>query len=282
MLARVKRAYYGYGAKVNKSLPNPFTMNVTNRFPIPAFVHHNPHSEFPCLLVCEHASNYIPPEYGALGLSESEVAAHIGWDIGARELLDHLVQALECTGVQCNYSRLLIDCNRPLEVASSIPAASEIYAVPGNRDLCDLERQHRIEHIYKPFHAAVESQVQRLKAKHSVFPVIGIHSFTPVFHGAQRPWQFSLMWKEESPFVQALIEYFETHDIRDTVGFNEPYSGKTIRAQTTEYYADIHHLPTAIFEVRQDLLSSQEGVEYWSGIIQAAVYSAMQAVQIQR
>ena len=35
------------------------------------------------LLLCDHASNRIPAEFGRLGLPEGELERHIAWDIGA-------------------------------------------------------------------------------------------------------------------------------------------------------------------------------------------------------
>jgi N-formylglutamate deformylase len=87
------------------------------------------------------------------------------------------------------------------------------------------------------------------------------------------------MWKQESPFVNALIEHFEKHEISSVVGFNEPYSGKTIRAHTVEYYADVYQLPTVIFEVRQDLLGDAYAIERWSNIIKLAIFDALSALE---
>ena len=207
-------------------------MSNSHPFSIPASTIHNEQAETPCLLVCEHASNYIPAHYQNLGLDEQTLNEHICWDPGAHLLTQSLSEELECCAVASNYSRLLIDCNRPIDVASSIPDVSEIYHIPGNVQLCERERDLRIEHVYHPFHATVLAHVERLKLTHHRFPVVGIHSFTPIFHGQQRPWKFSLMWKEECPFVEHLIRYLSNHELADEIGFNEPYSAKTIRAQT--------------------------------------------------
>lgn len=37
----------------------------------------------PIVLLCEHASNYIPARYARLGLTESDLERHIAYDIGA-------------------------------------------------------------------------------------------------------------------------------------------------------------------------------------------------------
>ena len=37
----------------------------------------------PFVLVCDHASNHLPPQYGTLGLAEADMLRHIAWDPGA-------------------------------------------------------------------------------------------------------------------------------------------------------------------------------------------------------
>ncbi|MBI4046718.1 MAG: N-formylglutamate amidohydrolase, partial [Devosia nanyangense] len=43
----------------------------------------NAEGRSPFVLVCDHASNRIPPEYGDLGLTPSERVSHVAWDPGA-------------------------------------------------------------------------------------------------------------------------------------------------------------------------------------------------------
>ena len=73
------------------------------------------------VLLCEHASNHIPGEYGQLGLDASHLQRHIAWDIGAAEVTRHLSRLLDAPAFLSGYSRLLIDLNRPLGTKGSIP-----------------------------------------------------------------------------------------------------------------------------------------------------------------
>ena len=57
---------------------------------------------------------------------------HIALDIGIAGLGRLLADALDATLIQQNYSRLVIDCNRPPGAATSIPEVSELTPVPGN------------------------------------------------------------------------------------------------------------------------------------------------------
>lgn len=239
-----------------------------------AYTVYNEGSTAPCILVCEHASNYIPSPYNNLGLAPEVVNEHIAWDPGALAVTQRLAIELDCTAVASNYSRLLIDCNRPVDVASSIADVSEHYEIPGNRSLSEEERNRRVDYIYQPFHSALEAQVLRLKALHPRVPVIGIHSFTPVFHGEARPWKFSLMYANHCEFVNGLRDYLHQHEIAPHIGYNEPYCAKTIRAHTTEYYGNTHSLPAVIFEVRQDLLQSDTQIERWADLIANTVRHA--------
>src|SRR5258708_7459989 len=84
-----------------------------------------PHGAPAFVLNCDHASRRIPRALGTLGLSESALATHIAWDIGAARVAQLLSEKLDATLLLQNYSRLVIDCNRPLTAADSMPSRSE-------------------------------------------------------------------------------------------------------------------------------------------------------------
>ncbi|MDP1910741.1 MAG: hypothetical protein Q8K85_20765, partial [Hyphomicrobium sp.] len=46
------------------------------------------------LILCDHASNDMPPEYGLLGLEPSQLKRHIAYDIGAEGVVRRLAEAL--------------------------------------------------------------------------------------------------------------------------------------------------------------------------------------------
>src|SRR5580658_8999921 len=99
--------------------------------PAPVSVH-NANGQSPFLLVADHAGNLTPRALGRLGLVEAELQRHIAWDIGIAGLGRLLADTLDATLIQQNYSLLVIDCNRPLNAASSIPEISENTAIPDN------------------------------------------------------------------------------------------------------------------------------------------------------
>ena len=77
------------------------------------------------MLVPDHAGNINPRALGRLGIAEAERERHIAWDIGTADLGRLLADALGAKLIKQNYSRLVIDCNRPLDAATSIPDVSE-------------------------------------------------------------------------------------------------------------------------------------------------------------
>ena len=91
----------------------------------------NPDGASDILLVCEHALPRIPRQLAHLGLPKEERLRHIGWDIGALALARDLSVRLDAALFHTNYSRLVVDCNRPLDNPSLIPKISETTAVPG-------------------------------------------------------------------------------------------------------------------------------------------------------
>ena len=146
----------------------------------PAYTLSREDSDHPLILVCEHASRFIPAGLNDLGLSQEAAREHIAWDIGALTLAEGLSRALGATLLAANYSRLLVDLNRPLQAPDSIPAQSEIYQVPGNRDLDEATREYRRQSLFEPFHSRLTDLIDERVAQGRPVRVVGIHSFTPV------------------------------------------------------------------------------------------------------
>ena len=58
-------------------------------------VTHNPASEAPWLFLCDHAGNRIPESLDMLGLPQTEIDRHIGWDLGILEVARGIADRLE-------------------------------------------------------------------------------------------------------------------------------------------------------------------------------------------
>ena len=113
----------------------------------PPFILHRAQGSSPFVLVADHAGQAIPAALGDLGLPAGEIDRHIGWDIGIAGVLRGLSPLLDAWAIEQVYSRLVIDCNRPLGSPTLMPETSDGTVVGGNAGLDQARRQARIEAI---------------------------------------------------------------------------------------------------------------------------------------
>lgn len=223
------------------------------------------------VLLCEHASNVVPPEYAALGLPAEDLVRHIAWDIGAAALARGLAGRLDAPLFLGGYSRLVIDLNRPPGAPTSIPTVSEATVIPGNLDLTAAERARREAAWFHPFHDRVAALLDRRRAAGRPAVVVGVHSFTPVFLGIPRPWHAGILYGAAVGFGRALAARLAAEEGL-VVGDNEPYR---IEPETHDYTVPVHGdargLDSVLLEVRQDLLGTPEGIEAWVARLAAAL-----------
>jgi predicted N-formylglutamate amidohydrolase len=226
--------------------------------PVP-FVIMNGNSSSPILLVCDHASRRFPTALGNMGLDPVALRCHLALDIGAGALTERLATSLSATAVLCQYSRLVVDCNRQLMDPSAFLEFGDGIIIPGNRNLHPEEKKQRADEIYWPYHNAVTSQVERLQSAGRPPIFIAVHSFTPVLNGESRSCELGVLWDTDRVTAEIFV-----HDLREAgfnVGDNEPYSGKAPHDFTIDHHAELIGLPHVGLEVRQDLIDDDQGVE---------------------
>ena len=220
----------------------------------------------PVVLVCDHASNAIPATYATLGLDASHLARHIAWDPGALPVALGLSDMLDAPLVAAGLSRLMIDCNRPLDAPDLIPEVSETTAIPGNAGLDAAERARRIAMSHEPFHAAIDAlMAERLSAGLPTW-LISVHSFTPVYHGVRRPWQVGILHDDDERLSRPMIAALAATDGL-TVGDNQPYSPADRVYYTLERHARSRGLPCAMIEIRNDEIGDEAGQARWAELL---------------
>jgi predicted N-formylglutamate amidohydrolase len=237
---------------------------------VPAVTAENEDGTSPYVLLCEHASNYIPARYADLGLHGPDLRRHIAWDIGAADVARLLSRRLDAPLFLSGYSRLLIDCNRPLLTPTSIPTRSEDTEIPGNHGLTADERQRRADAFFTPFHERITMALDRRARAGTRTIVVGMHSFTPVFRGVARPWHAGVLYAAAAPFGQALVARLAA-DPGLNVGDNQPYQIGPDTDYTVPIHGDRRGISAALIEVRQDLIDSEAGVEEWAQRLTAAL-----------
>lgn len=232
----------------------------------------NPAGDASLVLCCDHASNAVPAHMAGLGLPRSELDRHIGWDIGAAAVTRHLAARFGCPAFLSGYSRLIIDCNRPLDSPTSIPAESDGTLVPANQRLGDAERRLRQAFFFAPYHQAIACFLERQLAAGGTIPIfVSMHSFTPVMKGVARPWQLGLLFEHDRRLVAPLRRAFLALDPSLTIGENEPYAIKGPSDYSIPVHGERRGLPHIELEARQDLIESETGAARLAELIARAL-----------
>lgn len=226
----------------------------------------NPGGRSQFVFICDHASNALPDGFGRLGLAQEELTRHIAWDPGALPVARHLAAALDAALVESRLSRLVIDCNRPLDAPDLIPALSEATVILGNENLSPAERERRIALSWKPFHAAVESLVEERLAAGRETWLVSVHSFTPVYNGVARPWQIGVLHDDDTRLSGFLLAALKAEG-SIVVGDNQPYSPADRVYFTLEKHARSRGLPCVMIEIRNNEIGDEAAQARWGKLL---------------
>jgi predicted N-formylglutamate amidohydrolase len=232
----------------------------------PPYLTYNDHGKSPVLLVCDHASPFFPAAMNQLGLADWVLDEHVVCDIGADKLARFLADRLDAQVVLAGFSRLIVDPNRQLSIHSAFPDVSDGIAIPGNIDLDDAQKALRVQSFFKPYHDKISERLQWFNDQGIVPALISVHTCSPVFDRFVRPWHIGVMWDKDPRIPLPLMEEFRTME-GICIGDNEPYSGRHPNDFTIDYHAELAGLPHVGFEVRQDLVNTEEGACKWAGIL---------------
>jgi predicted N-formylglutamate amidohydrolase len=213
------------------------------------------------VLLCDHASNALPPEYGDLGLPPEAFARHIAYDIGAAEVTRGLARGLRAPALLTTWSRLLLDPNRGRDDPTLVMRLSDGQIVPGNRHVDEAEIERRLQRFYDPYDAAITAELDRFAAAGVVPIVVSMHSFTPAWKGVPRPWHVGLLTDRDYRVTTPLLVALKADPLL-VVGDNEPYDG-ALAGDTLHRHATRRGLPNTLVEIRQDLIADKAGVAAW-------------------
>lgn len=217
----------------------------------------------PFVLLCDHASNFVPEQYGTLGLDAVELTRHIAWDPGALPVARRMAQVLDAPLVESCVSRLMIDCNRPLDAPDLIWTVSETTRIPGNENLSAAERERRVAMSWRPFHTAIEGLVEERLAAGRETRLVSVHSFTPVYAGRARPWHVGILHDEDMRLARPMLEALRGQgDI--VTGDNQPYSPADRVYFTLERHGRSRGLPCAMIEIRNDEIAEEAAQRGWA------------------
>ncbi len=226
------------------------------------------------LLTCDHAGRAIPRALGSLGLAAEEQATHVAWDIGVAELGALLAARLDAVAILQNYSRLVIDANRPPGAPDSIPTLSERTRIAANEDLAEVAVRLRLEEIFRPYHQRIAAELDARRARGQASVLVALHSFTPVYMGEERRLHAGVLYGRDARFAGLVLAALRS-DAQLRVGDNEPYAASDATDHTIVVHGEQRGIPHVELEIRQDLISDAAGLEAWTARLGTALEEAL-------
>lgn len=226
------------------------------------------------VLTCDHAGRGIPRRLASLRLSEHELSTHVASDLGVAELGRRLSERLDAFLIVHNYSRLVIDANRPPGAPDSIPTLCERTRIAANEGLSSSDARQRFEEVFQPYHRRIRDELDRRSARASPSVLVALHSFTPVYMDERRAWHVGVLYGRDARLGR-LVRDGLRRDGTLMVGDNQPYAVSDASDYTLVVHGEQRGIPHVELEVRQDLLASESGVQSWAerlaGVLQEAV-----------
>ena len=224
----------------------------------------NTEGKTPIVLICEHASNFIPNSLHNLGLSSEDLVSHAAWDIGAYELACKMSELLDAPLIASRVSRLVYDCNRSPESGIGIPSKSELIEVPGNKNLNESEKNDRVKFVYQPFHELINKTINdterlALSEEHASPVIITIHSFTPVYFDEVRTVELGILHDKDDRLAKPMMQEALNRTNLKTE-FNSPYAPSDNVMHTVIKHAFEQHFLNVMIEVKNDLLSNSTDI----------------------
>lgn len=228
----------------------------------------------PFVLIADHAGRAIPARLGSLGLTSAELDRHIAWDIGIAAVSRRLAARLGAFLILQNYSRLVIDCNRPLSSPTSIATLSEYTTVPGNQNLSAAQARARAAEVFEPYHARIEREFERRERAGESTILVTMHSFTPSFKGGDREWHCGLLYNRDRRLAERLFPLLASEGLN--VGDNQPYFVSDETDYAIPKYGEQRGHAHVELEIRQDLITDEPQQEHWAALLERVFRRAAQ------
>lgn len=210
----------------------------------------------PILITCEHASNAVPADF-ALGVEEELLQSHWGWDRWADDVMRRFAPQLGATTVSALVSRLVLDVNRGRGDDTLIRRECEGVVIPGNQDLSPEQVEERVERLWRPYHAAVDSELGRLVERHTAERVVffTFHSFSPDYGTSDRDFDVGVLFDAHEDLAAGVKRALTTAGLRTRL--NEPYSGYRGEIYSAAVHGEAHEVSYFEIELNQGVLEDE-------------------------
>jgi len=108
-----------------------------------------------------------------------------------------------------------------------------------------------------------------------------VHSFTPRYHGVDRPMHAGVLYGREQRFAHAVLARLRA-DGRWVVGDNEPYRVSELTDYGIVQHAERRGLHCVELEIRQDLITDDAGQREWAELLTHVLLDAARRVAAPR
>jgi predicted N-formylglutamate amidohydrolase len=233
-----------------------------------------------CLILADHASNAIPPEFAALGMPADQLQRHIAYDIGIEWMTRRMAAQLGAPAVLSRFSRLLVDPNRGDDDPTLVMQVSDGAIVPGNKGISAEDIRTRMQRFSLPYHGAIQKTLAQFGAAGITPAVVSLHSFTPEMKGRKRLWQVGILWDSDPRLPLPVLEALRREpDL--VVGDNEPYDG-ALAGDTMARHCIGAGLAHILIEVRQDLIATETQANAWADRLVTVLRPALALPEVQK
>ncbi len=217
------------------------------------------------VFTCEHASNRLPVPYVATAADRRLLDDHWGWDPGAAELTQALRASMGGVAVLSDFTRLLVDPNRPTDAPDLVRREAESHRFSFNESVDAAEVKRRLARFHAPYHATIEAMLEARSGRDTM--LFSLHSFTPVYEGRPRAVELGVLFELHDDLAARMADLLGRDGF--VVALNEPYSGKSGLAHSVHFHGTAHGVPYLELEVRNDLL--RPGVERVAASVERAL-----------
>ncbi|MCC5904718.1 MAG: N-formylglutamate amidohydrolase [Balneolaceae bacterium] len=224
------------------------------------------------IFTCEHASNYVPEEFGHLfevDDAKDVLESHRGWDPGALQLAEILSENMGGPLFVYPWTRLLIEVNR----SQGHPRLYSEFS----QKLTEREKEKLLNNYYHPYRQRVEGAIEKITESGSQAVHVGIHSFVPELNGIKRDFEIGLLYDPSRPSEKDFCREWKQRmkskmpDMR--VRMNQPYKGTSDGFTTAlrKKFDEVHYLGIEL-EVNQKLALDENFVKQ-NGVVIAQIIS---------
>lgn len=143
----------------------------------------------PLIISVPHAGTFVPADIAARFTAATQALPDTDWNVD--RLYRRFAQAHSATMIRANYSRYVVDLNRPPDDTPLYPGQAKISLCPdktfGGDDIYRegqapdaAETQDRLRRYWKPYHDELSRQIARIVKKHGFAVLYDAHSIRRV------------------------------------------------------------------------------------------------------